>query len=122
LLAGLKFRASYATAGRHAKIDWKVLSKRVALILGGALTSAEVTKDVATGQADGADGGEPGVGSMSRPRLCAAHVPLEMVDQALAATGTTQAPLSGCSRAMVCGHGCLDTVRPGLYRYTIIIE
>jgi hypothetical protein len=30
----LKFRASYATAGRHAKIDWKMLSKRAALILG----------------------------------------------------------------------------------------
>jgi hypothetical protein len=37
-----------------------MLSKRAALILGGALTSAEATKDVATGQADGADGGEPG--------------------------------------------------------------
>jgi hypothetical protein len=88
LLAGLKARASYATAGRDAKIDWKALSKRIGhadvaftmkqyvqtdletdcqvantlatLILGGALTSAEVTKDVAPGQAGGADGGEPG--------------------------------------------------------------
>ena len=88
LLAGLKARASYATAGRDAEIDWKTLSKRIGhadvaftmkqyvqtdleadrqvantlatLILGGALTSAEVTKDVAPGQADGADGGEPG--------------------------------------------------------------
>jgi hypothetical protein len=50
LLAGLKLRASYATAGRHAKIDWKVLSKRAALILGGALSSAEATKDVAPGR------------------------------------------------------------------------
>ena len=85
---GLKARASYATAGRDAEIDWKALSKRIGhadvaftmkqyvqtdleadrqvantlatLILGGALTSAEVTKDVAPGQAHGADGGEPG--------------------------------------------------------------
>ena len=84
-------RHSYATAGRDAKIDWKALSQRIghadvaftmkqyvqtdleadrqvantlaALILGGALTSAEVTKDAddaTPGQAGRADGGQPG--------------------------------------------------------------
>jgi integrase len=75
-------RHSYATAGRDAKIDWKALSQRIghadvaftmkryvqtdleadrqvantlaALILGGALTSAEVTQDASNA------GGQPG--------------------------------------------------------------
>jgi integrase len=84
-------RHSYATAGRDAKIDWKALSQRIghadvaftmkqyvqtdleadrqvantlaALILGGALASAEVTNDAddtSPGQAENADGGHPG--------------------------------------------------------------
>jgi integrase len=84
-------RHSYATAGRDAKIDWKALSHRIGhadvaftmkqyvqtdleadrqvantlatLILGGALTSAEITKDAdqaAHDEAYGPDGGEPG--------------------------------------------------------------